>query len=109
MGNYLMIASRDPFDSVEATRAYELAGGLAGEGHAVTVFLIQNGVLAARRDASAATAMSALAGRATVLADGFSLHERGVDADELMFGVASSDVDELVELLTTDDCVAWWH
>ena len=52
MGNYLMIASRDPFDSIEATRDYELAGGLAGDGHAVTVFLVQNGVLAARPDAS---------------------------------------------------------
>jgi hypothetical protein len=37
------------------------------------------------------------------------MQDRGVDADELLFGVAPSDADELVELLTVDGCVAWWH
>jgi sulfur relay (sulfurtransferase) complex TusBCD TusD component (DsrE family) len=109
MANYLIIASRDPFESVEAARSHEMAGTLAELGNAVTVYLVQNGVFAARRDAVSAPAMGALAGRATVLADSFSMQERGIEADELMLGVAVSGVDELVELLAADGCVGWWN
>ena len=45
MANYLLIESRDPFDSNDTRFLYDLAKQLAQQGEAVTVFLVQNGVL----------------------------------------------------------------
>lgn len=49
MAKYLLIQSRDPFESNDVAYFYELAAGLAREGSDVMLFLVQNGVLAARR------------------------------------------------------------
>ena len=48
MANYLLIESRDPFDSNDARFCCDLAKQLRQQGDAVTVFLVQNGVLPAR-------------------------------------------------------------
>ena len=49
MAKYLLIESRDPFDSNDVANFHELATGLIREGNEVTLFLVQNGVLPARR------------------------------------------------------------
>jgi len=46
--NYLLIESRDPFESNDVLYYYELSKGLVEAGNEVTLFLVQNGVLAAR-------------------------------------------------------------
>ena len=48
MAKYLLIESRDPFESNDVAFAYGLASDLAKEGNEVTLFLVQNGVLPAR-------------------------------------------------------------
>ena len=48
MADYLLIGSRDPFESNDVTRLYALAGNLVKNGSKVTLFLVQNGVLSAR-------------------------------------------------------------
>ena len=48
MPGYLLIESRDPFESTGAARTYELAIQLRAAGHDVALFLVQNGVLAVR-------------------------------------------------------------
>ena len=48
MAQYLLIESRDPFESNEVGYYYDLAKGLVEGGNQVTVFLVQNGVLPAR-------------------------------------------------------------
>jgi len=106
---YLWIETRDPFDSADVADAYVLAGGLADESEDTTVFLLQNGVLTTRRASTAASMLTALSGRTTVLADEFSLRERGITADELVDGVTPSGVDRLVELLLDDDRKVIWH
>jgi hypothetical protein len=40
MADYLLIESRDPFDSNDVGQFYGLAAGLAREGHSVTLFLV---------------------------------------------------------------------
>ena len=45
MADYLIIESRDPFESNDVRGSYELATKLAKEGNAVTLFLVQNGEL----------------------------------------------------------------
>ena len=48
MAAYLLIESRDPFESNIVARQYDLAVNLVKEGNQVTLFLVQNGVLPAR-------------------------------------------------------------
>ena len=56
MAKYLLIESRDPFDSGDVGEFYELAAGLAQDGNEVTFFLVQNGVLPAARSSRIASA-----------------------------------------------------
>ena len=51
MAKYLLIESRDPFDSNDVANYYNLASGLAAAGNDVTLFLVQNGVFPARNSA----------------------------------------------------------
>ncbi len=97
MANYLLFESQEPFESAEVHRHYELATELAREGNQVTVFLIQNGVSVARRSVGS----DALAGLAragvVVLADDFSLKERGIPGSRLAEGVKIATLDQAVD------------
>src|SRR5579883_2668965 len=76
--SYLLIESRDPFESNDVPYYYELAKALREAGNEVTLFLVQNGVLAARPSAPAA-ALSALGQSGVkVLVVEFSLRHRGL-------------------------------
>ena len=97
--SYVLVESRDPFGAGDATRLYELANALAEETDDVTVFLVENGVLATRRESAAAAELTALGSRATVLADAFSLRERAIEVDELTSGVEVAEIDDLVDLV----------
>ena len=108
MGRYLLIGSRDPFDSNDAQNLYDLASGLKGAGHDVTLFLVQNGVLPAR-PGSRSAALSGLADAGVeVLADDFSLKERGIAAGGLAAGVTAAPLDVVVDQLA-DGRKAIWH
>jgi hypothetical protein len=48
MADYLLIESRDPFESNDVGYYCDLARGLVEAGNQVTLFLVQNAVLAAR-------------------------------------------------------------
>jgi intracellular sulfur oxidation DsrE/DsrF family protein len=107
MANYLLIESRDPWESSDTSTWQELATGLLKEGNTVTFFLVQNGVLPARRSSKSA-ALTALARTGVeVLADEFSLRERGIDAGRLADGVKPASIDVVVEHLATGRKVIW--
>ena len=53
MRSYLFIESRDPFGSRDVDDVYRLITDLAAGGTPVMLFLVQNGVLAARQEAVA--------------------------------------------------------
>jgi len=99
MARYLMIESRDTFDSRDAARYHAMAAGLAREGNEVTLFLVQNGVLNARPNTQAGSLTDAVKAGVTVLADAFSLKERGIDADRLVAGVKASPLDTVIDQL----------
>src|SRR5258705_13792961 len=61
MAEYVLIESRDPFESNDVGYYYDLARGLVETGNQVTLFLAQNGVLAARPASLSALGLSALA------------------------------------------------
>ena len=110
MAKYLVVETRDPFDSNDVDDIYELATGLADDdSNDVTVFLVQNGVLPVRKKSSAAKRVAQLAKKVTVLTDDFSLRERGIEVDEVVDGVKSSDIDTLVDLIAEDGRKVIWH
>jgi hypothetical protein len=107
MDSYVLIGSRDP-DGPDSRRCYGLAGMLADSGADVTVFLLQNAVLAARRTSGGAAALSSLANRTAVVADTFSLRQRAILATELADGVASGDIDDLIDMVMVDGRKVLW-
>lgn len=108
MTDYLLIESRDPFDSNDTQYIRDLAKGLKRQGHEVTLFLVQNGVLPARPNVHS-TALSDLARAGVeVLADDFSLSERGIPKDGLAEGVRAASLEVVVDRLA-EGRKAIWH
>jgi sulfur relay (sulfurtransferase) complex TusBCD TusD component (DsrE family) len=106
VARYLLISSRDPFDSADTNAYYELAAGLAREGNEVAVFLVQNGVLTARPGANAALEPLTDA-NIPIRADSFSLQERGIPGDGLAPGVRSAPLDLVVDEMAGGVKVIW--
>jgi sulfur transfer complex TusBCD TusB component (DsrH family) len=108
MAKYLLIESRDPFDSSDSEYFAELVQGIAKRGNETTVFLVQNGVLPARKGAKYNSVISDLIkNKVKVMADRFSLKERGIR--QLAEGVDTADTDWLVDMLLEPGTKAIWH
>ncbi len=108
MANYLLIESRDPFSSNDVSFVYDLAGDLKRAGNTVTVFLVQNGVLPARQGPKSEKLTALVKSGVTVLADTFSLKERGIAQHRLVAGIQGADVDLVVDRLA-EGWKAIWH
>ncbi len=109
MTKYLFIESRDPFESRDVRFVEETATALKQRGHQVTVFLVQNGVLAARKNGHE-TYLSRLANAGVILmADEFSLCERGIQTTEVNTGIQQSNIEALVDALVQAETKALWH
>ena len=107
MTSYVFIETRDPFTSPDTRFIEETALAVKERGHEVTVFLVQNGVLATRKSVPRLRRL-AEAG-VTLLADDFSLRERGIKTEDLAEGVHESGIDALVEAIVRDKTKAVWH
>jgi sulfur relay (sulfurtransferase) complex TusBCD TusD component (DsrE family) len=105
---YLLIASRDPYTHVAARRCYELAAQLLDEGRRVTLFLVQNGVLPARPGGGSSELCDLARLGVRVLADEFSLRERGIAATGLATGVEPATLEVVIEALE-QGARALWH
>ena len=106
MSKYLFIESRDPFESPDVKQQWDLATTLAGKGNDVTMFLVQNAVFAARREARVPTLDPTA--EVTVLADDLSLAERGIPEKGLRENVGVSGIDALVDLIMEDGRKPIW-
>jgi sulfur relay (sulfurtransferase) complex TusBCD TusD component (DsrE family) len=106
MAGITIIESRDPHDGDDFAR--RLAPALAAKGSDVAVFLVDNGVFAARRGV-ASELLSALASAGvSVFADEFALAERGILGDEQAPEVSVTSLDTLVDHLA-EGRKAMWH
>lgn len=108
MSAYLLIESRDPYESGDTGHISDLAVALKRAGNAVSVLLINNGVLPARRGSVNEHLGALLRGGVTVLADDFSLRERGIGAGDLKQGVAAAAIDLVIDKLV-DGAKVIWH
>lgn len=107
MANYMLISSRDPFAHRDAEAFYDLAASLQAADNRVTLFLVQNGVLPARESAWSARLSALAEAGVSVRADGFALRERGIDANNLVPGVQSAKLSEVVDHLETGAKTLW--
>ena len=105
MAGYLLIESRDPFESRETDYYYALAHGLQSAGNTVTLFLVQNAVFAARASANVPALAGLVGAGVKILADDFSLKERGIAS--LCDGVAAAPIDIVVDHLEAGHKTLW--
>jgi sulfur transfer complex TusBCD TusB component (DsrH family) len=82
-----------------------LAQGLVESGNQVTLFLAQNGVLSARPSKHSAVLSALARSGVKVLADDFSLQERGIT--RLVDGVASASIEVVVDHLAAGHKTLW--
>ena len=107
MPRYVLIESRDPFDSNDTRFCHDLAEELAAARNDVILFLVQNGVLPARPGASSGDLTKLAQAGVRVLADSFSLKERGIDETRLTAGIAAAPLDFVVDALADGARVIW--
>jgi sulfur transfer complex TusBCD TusB component (DsrH family) len=107
--HYVLIESRDPFDSADTAFVSDTAEALRARGRAVTVYLVQNGVFAGRAGARGSQVPRLAQAGVTVLADDFSLRERGIEAGEIAGGVREASIDALVDLVMRPETKTLWH
>ncbi len=108
MARYLIVDSRDLNEYVSGGYIQKVAARLKEEGNEVTLFLIENGVISARKGAEIGKALTDLSKRgAKILADDISLKARGIE--RLADGISASGVDHLADLIVDgSDKVIWY-
>jgi sulfur relay (sulfurtransferase) complex TusBCD TusD component (DsrE family) len=109
MARYVLVESRDPFESRDVTYFYGLAADLAAKGEQVTLFLVQNGALVSRKGAKGNPLGDVLKGNVEVLVDSFSLKERGIQNSERHASVKPSDIGNLVDQIMQEGTKVLWH
>ena len=106
MAEYLLIESRDPFESNDVGYYYELARGLLEAGNQVTLFLVQNAVFAVRPSAETPKLRVLVGSGVEILADDFALMERGII--KLLDGVKIAPIEIVVDHLEAGH-KTFWH
>ena len=107
MNDYLIIESRDASESPDVQFTTDLAADLARQGKRVTILLVQNGVMPARKGARAKEILTAGDAGVRLLADRFSLRERGIASDELQDGISPSPLEAVIDSLAAGHNVIW--
>lgn len=108
MSHYVIVETGDSAEPGAPNQGIETATNLAANGNDVTVFLVQNGVFLARRGARYNGHTSAQKVSMTLLADDFSLRERGIGADQLSPDISASPLESVVDRLVAGSKVLWY-
>ena len=96
MTRYLLIESRDPYESRSFGTRCELAASLARDGNETTLMLVENGVFAARSAGQIRELERTARAGVSVIADEFALRERGIGASDLAPCVKAVRLEELI-------------
>ena len=105
MAKYFLIESRSPCDAKEVNNNYQLASDLAKAGNEVTLFLVENGVIASRKS-SVSNGLADL-NQVKLLADDFSLRERGIELSELEVGIEAIGIGAIVDAMSEGQKTIW--
>jgi hypothetical protein len=96
MARYVLIESRDPFESKSFGARCDLAASLARDGNETIVMLVENGVFAARSSGQIRELERTARAGVNVIADEFALRERGIGASDLAPCVSAVRLEELI-------------
>lgn len=109
MARYLLIESKGPLNG--GNYAFDLGQQLRELNHDVTIYLVQDGVFAARRGFTAGQRLVGAADKQQlrVLADRVSLRQRGLGDARLAKEVRPSDMEALVDTLMEQSDKVIWH
>lgn len=107
MSSYLLIESRDPFESNDVRYFFDLAASLARAENRVTLFLVQNGVLAARAGEHTFWFAELAKAGVEILADDFSLRERGIHGPRLTPAVQPAEIAAVIDRLGEGRKTLW--
>jgi sulfur relay protein TusB/DsrH len=109
VSRYLLIETKSPVGG--GTYAFDLGRQLRELRHDVTIYLLQDGVLAARRSFPAGHELIQDAERSgvEVLVDAVSARQRGLVGERVANGVNVTDMGELVDDLMEHADKAIWH
>ena len=108
MKRFLVVESRDLTEYTSGTTLMSLVEGLGKSGDEVVLFLLENGVIAARKGADAGQGLSRLSDRGTrIFAEDVSCRARGITA--LADGVRESSLDFLADAIAGGfDNIVWY-
>jgi sulfur relay (sulfurtransferase) complex TusBCD TusD component (DsrE family) len=107
MSGYLVFASRDPFSDRGAESMLEMCQKLCRSGEDLTVFLVENGALAARKTPKSTILTEMFKGGTKVLVDDVSLAERGISTDRLAEGIEVASIDVAVDEMASGKKTFW--
>lgn len=105
MAGYTFISSRDPVDGDRSV--HQIAADLAGAGHDVALFLVENGAFLARKSTCGDLREDLASAGVKLLADDFALSERGIVEGDLAEGVDATSLEVLVDHLAEGRKVSW--
>ncbi len=103
----MLISSRDPFECRETENLYCLAVNLKNNGHAVTLFLVQNGVMPARKSSSNRKFSGLIRQGIHIEVDDFSAKERSITKNELKKGIKLSTIENIIDNLAKGTKTIW--
>ncbi|MCL6270517.1 DsrE family protein [Sansalvadorimonas sp. 2012CJ34-2] len=106
MSNYMLILSCGPSEG-RFHRAEEMARMLRNQGHETTLFLVQNATLAARPSPAGKPLQDLTSQGISVLADEFSLKERGILPAQMAHEISPASLDLVVDALAAGHKVLW--
>jgi sulfur relay protein TusB/DsrH len=110
MAKYLFVETRDPFEHRDCDSFYELVQGVVAEGNQARLFLIQNGVLPARKGNRYSEVIDKLAqSEVKIHVDPFSLRERGIQRSNLLNQIKVSEFQDLVSWMLEPGTKIVWH
>jgi intracellular sulfur oxidation DsrE/DsrF family protein len=107
MPDYLLIESRDPFESRSFAQRCDLALTLRADGAHVTILMVENGVLGLRRAAKLRELEPLSKAGVRLLVDDFALRERGIASAELAPAVEGVSLDACISELTRGARALW--
>ena len=107
MRNYVIVETRDLLETRDADWSGALACALNRKKANATVFLAENGVLAARAAYDAPILRQLMKKGVSVFADRFALEERGMALHDLAKGVEPAEIGMIASEMRAGATVLW--
>ena len=108
MEHYLLIESRDHFESNDVNYFYNLAMDLKKQKNDVKLFFLQNAAFSLRKSIPNSEQISNIISLdIPIFVDEFSMNERGIYKENLKHGVIISSLDIIIEYMLNQVKIIW--